>query len=536
MISLKTAAIYARRSKVVETGDSIEMQIQLCTNYLKNLGITETIIYKDEGFSGKNIDRPDFKRLIEDAKENKFNVLTCYKLDRVSRNVADFSNLIEDLNKLDIGFISVIEQFDTRTAMGKAMMSICSVFSELERNTISQRVCDNMYSLAENGYWLGGTACLGFSNERSSFIDPSGNERSFARLSPIPSELALVKLIFDKYIELGSLSQVEKYLLQNNIKTRKGKDWSKTAVKTILSNPTYVIANNAVVNYLKSCGITFYGEVDEKHGILTYKKRNGKNGKLRDSSEWIYAISSHIGIIDSEQWLKVQNMLTVNKTKAPSLGCSHNALLSGMIRCAKCGTFMRICYGVPTKCDGKRKYYYMCTLKHNSGKTRCDNRNVDGPELDGVIINRIKELSVDKSSLIKSLKNYQKSLSSSSENFVYKNLQSNITKNKEQINNLVNNISLTDDPKLVEILLDKLSLLKAEGEDLNQSLNELNENLKSQKNLISNCDDIISKLKNFSTLVDDIDIPGKRKLLSSVIDKVFVDGDTGAVKIKFKIT
>ena len=535
MISLKTAAIYARRSKSVETGDSIETQIQLCTNYLNNLGITDTILYKDEGFSGKNTDRPAFQRLMEDAKDRKFQIVTCYKLDRVSRNVGDFYNLVEDLKQDNIDFISVIEQFDTNTPMGRAMMGICSVFSELERNTISQRVCDNMYSLAENGYWLGGNSPLGFSNERSSFIDPSGKERSFALLSPLPSELALVMLIFDKYLELGSLSKVEKYLLQNNIKTRKGNDWSKLAVRTVLTNPAYVKADSSVVNYLKSCGITFYGEVDEKHGVLAYKKRKGKNGKLRDHSEWIYAVSNHIGFIDSESWLKVQHMLKANKSKAPTLGCSHNALLSGMIRCAKCGTFMRVCYGVPSKKDGKRKYYYMCTLKHNSGKTRCDNRNVDGPELDGVIINKLKELSIDKSSLIKSLKSYQKSLSTSSEKFVYTNLQYKVKKNKEQIDNLVTNISLTDNPQLVQILLDKIAILKQEGEKLKQSLDDLNEELKIQENLINNCDDIIYKLKNFSTLVDGIDISGKRKLLSSVIDKVFVDGDTGAVKIKFKI-
>lgn len=533
---MKTAAIYARRSKVVETGDSIETQIQLCTNYLKNLGIIDTITYSDEGFSGKNTERPQFIQLLKDAREKKFQVLICYKLDRLSRNMADFSSLIKDLEEYNIGFISVVEQFDTNTAMGKAMMYICSVFSELERSTISQRVCDNMYSLAENGYWLGGECPLGFSNQRNAFTDHSGKERSFSQLTPIPTELALVKLIFDKYLELGSLSQVEKYLLQNNIKTRNGKDWSKVSVRNIIANPVYVKADSSVVNYLKSCEITIYGEADEKHGVLAYKKRKGKNGKVRDPSEWIYSVSNHIGIINSETWLKVQHMLAANKSKAPSLGCSHNALLSGMIRCAKCGTFMRVSYGVPNKKTGKRKYYYMCTLKHNSGKTRCTNRNVDGPELDGVIINKLKELSVDKSYLIKSLKSYQKSLSTSSENFVYTNLQYKITKNKEQIDNLVTNISLTDNPQLVQILLDKLSSLKTESETLNKSLNELNEDLKIQEKLINNCDDIIYKLKNFSILVDNLDVPGKRKLLSSVIDKVFVDGDTGAIKVKFKIT
>ncbi len=190
--------------------------------------------------------------------------------------------------------------------MGKAMMYICSVFSQLERETISQRVCDNMYSLATNGYWLGGEFPFGFSSSRKNFTDSSGKNRSYSELIPIEKEINLVKLIFNKYIELGSLSQVEKYLLQNNIKTRRGKDWSKASIKNIISNPVYVKANDKTIEYFKSQGIKTYGEPDDIHGILIYKKRKGKSGKIRNPDEWIYAVSTHEGIIDSDSWLEVQ--------------------------------------------------------------------------------------------------------------------------------------------------------------------------------------------------------------------------------------
>ncbi|MDK0591942.1 recombinase family protein [Clostridium perfringens] len=531
---MKTAAIYARRSKVVETGDSIENQIQLCTNYLKNIGINNTLIYSDEGFSGKNTERPGFVRLMNDAKQKKFDTLVCYKVDRLSRNIGDFSNLINELEKNEISFISVIEQFDTRAAMGKAMMYICSVFSQLERETISQRVCDNMYSLATNGYWLGGEFPFGFSSSRKNFTDSSGKNRSYSELIPIEKEINLVKLIFNKYIELGSLSQVEKYLLQNNIKTRRGKDWSKASIKNIISNPVYVKANDKTIEYFKSQGIKTYGEPDDIHGILIYKKRKGKSGKIRNPDEWIYAVSTHEGIIDSDSWLEVQKIAEINKYKAPALGSSHKALLSGIIRCAQCGSSMRVSYGVPNKLTKKRKHYYMCTLKHNSGKVRCASKNVDGPEVDKLVINKLKELSLDKSYLVQRLKDYKESFATSSENILSKNIQNEISKNKEQIDNLVNNITLTEDPQLVQILLDKLTKLKSKSVELTNSLNKLNDELAKQDILINNCDNIIQKLKNLSTLIDDLDVPQKRTLLSSVIDKVFVNGDTGAVKIKFK--
>lgn len=534
MFIIKTAAIYARRSKVVETGDSIETQIQLCTNYLKNININNTIVYADEGFSGKNTDRPKFIELLNDAKNNKFQVLICYKLDRLSRNIGDFSNLINDLEKYNISFISVVEQFDTSSAMGKAMMYICSVFSQLERETISQRISDNMYSLAESGYWLGGEVPFGYSHKRNVITDSGGKNRTFAELIPVEDEIPIVKLLFNKYLELGSISKVEKYTLQNNIKTRRNKDWSKATLSYFISNPVYVKANESIVEYYKSIGITTYGNVNDSNGILIYKKRKGKTSELRNPSEWIYAVSNHQGIIEAETWLKAQKLAEINKVRAPNMGCSNIALLSGMIRCAKCGTFMRVAYGKPSKSSPKKKHYYACSMKHNSGGVRCDNKNADGPELDRLIINKLKEMSIDKSSLIKKLKEYKTSLESSSENILYTSLQKSIVQNKEQIDNIINNISLTKDNIVVKALLDKLTTLKEEEAKLNKNLANLNSEMEEQDALIANCDDIISKLKNFSKLIDSLNVEGQKKLVSSVIDKVFVNGDTGAVKIKFK--
>ncbi|OAA83275.1 hypothetical protein WY13_03603 [Clostridium ljungdahlii] len=117
------AAIYSRKSKFTAKGESIENQIEMCKEYCnKNFDEEiEFIIYEDEGFSGGNVDRPQFQQMIKDAKNEKFDALVCYRLDRVSRNVADFSSTLELLQQHDISFISIKEQFDTSTPMGKAM-------------------------------------------------------------------------------------------------------------------------------------------------------------------------------------------------------------------------------------------------------------------------------------------------------------------------------------------------------------------------------------------------------------------------------
>ena len=163
-------AIYSRKSKFTGKGDSIENQVQLCTEYAKNLGVTDILVYEDEGFSGKNINRPQFMKMMEDAKLKKFDTIICYRLDRISRNVSDFSSLIDELSSLSIGFISIKEQFDTTTPMGRAMMFISSVFAQLERETISERVRDNMRELAKDGKWLGGQLPLGYDNEEVKYI------------------------------------------------------------------------------------------------------------------------------------------------------------------------------------------------------------------------------------------------------------------------------------------------------------------------------------------------------------------------------
>ena len=118
-------AIYSRKSKFTGKGESIGNQIELCREYIRaNHGQADAdaaAVYEDEGFSGGNLERPAFKRMLRAARERKFKAVVVYRLDRISRNISDFSGLIEELSRLDIAFVSIKEQFDTGTPMGRAM-------------------------------------------------------------------------------------------------------------------------------------------------------------------------------------------------------------------------------------------------------------------------------------------------------------------------------------------------------------------------------------------------------------------------------
>ena len=146
------------------------------------------------------------------------------------------------------------------------------------------------------------------------------NERSMVKLKQVPEELKTVKLIFDKYLEFNALNKVETYLLQSNIKTKRGNNFSKNNLRIILSNTVYVKATEEVFDYLESLDITTCGEPDGIHGLLSYNKQKGvsnDNGKIarvyRDTSDWIAAVSSHKGIIEASDWLQAQQILLHNK-------------------------------------------------------------------------------------------------------------------------------------------------------------------------------------------------------------------------------
>ena len=142
-------AIYSRKSKFTGKGESIGNQIELCKDYVRNMFGERYVelceVFEDEGFSGGNLKRPAFQRMMADVRKRKFKAIVVYRLDRISRNISDFTGLIDELTKLDVSFVSIREQFDTSTPMGRAMMFIISVFSQLERETIAERIRDNMH-------------------------------------------------------------------------------------------------------------------------------------------------------------------------------------------------------------------------------------------------------------------------------------------------------------------------------------------------------------------------------------------------------
>ena len=518
-------AIYSRKSVFTGKGDSIENQIQLCNEYIKlhYPGDNSVEIYEDEGFSGGNINRPKFQELLRDAREKKFDCLICYRLDRISRNVSDFSALIEELNVLKISFVSIKEQFDTSTPMGRAMMYISSVFAQLERETIAERVRDNMIEMAKHGRWLGGTPPLGFDSEQFIYIDEEMKERKMSKLTINKEEIELVKKIYSKYLELGSIHQTVTFLQQNRLCGKRGKLFSASAVSKILSNPVYVKSNDNVLDYLKSIGIQVFGE-KEGYGILTYNKRDSNFNK-REKNEWIAAIGKHKGIITADDWLLAQRLQDKGreKTKNFRLGTSSKGLLTGLVRCSKCGAPLRVTYG------RNSKHYYTCTKKITSKGTLCDNPTANGPDFDKAILDNV--LNLDDTKFLKGLNNNTKLIEDDRERIDKINNEINIK--KKQLDKLIENIGLFDSDA-TEILTDKINTLSREIKVLQEQVNEVACTMEDANIENNNYELVINALARFKDNFENIeDIKTKKALLSMLIDEIRWNGDTSEIEIDF---
>ena len=224
-------AIYSRKSKFTGKGESTENQIEMCKRYLQtryDIDIeNEVVVYEDEGYTGANTRRPKFQEMLKDIRDKKISTVICYRLDRISRNVLDFCSLKDELSNYDVSFISIKEEFDTSTPMGNAMLMISSVFAQLERDTIAERIRDNMRELAKTGRWLGGNTPTGYKSQEVEKITVDGKKKKLFKLAPIKDEQEIVRLIFDKYLELKSQTKLETYLIQNHVKTKNGKKFER---------------------------------------------------------------------------------------------------------------------------------------------------------------------------------------------------------------------------------------------------------------------------------------------------------------------
>lgn len=532
-------ALYARKSKFTGKGESVQNQISACKRYVEEHFSEENWeinVYKDEGVSGKSLERPEMQRMLRDIEADKIDILICYRLDRVSRNVRDFSNLIEQLTEWHKEFISIKEAFDTRNPMGRAMMMISSVFSQLERETIAERIADNMYALAKTGRWLGGNPPLGFESRQVVQEDAVGKKRSHFMLVPVPEEVEMVRLIYGKYIELGSLTKLETFLMNANYHTKNGKYYGRYVLQAILVNPVYCTADKKTWDFLKEKGYGVYAEdslFDGKHGLIAYNKNNGKGKVQRHNpvEKWVIAVGEHEGIINSTLWTEVQEKMGSNGKFAYRKPQKNEALFSGILRCACCGSFMRPKSSRRAK-DGTMHYFYVCEQKEKSRGVLCQIKNISGHQLDGLVADEIfglaNEVLAAHTFLEKEINRLEKLSHLQSEEFA---LKQQMESNGRQIEALLAALGRSTNAATTDAILEKINQMK-------DAQDALKEQARQQENCKAGGRKGISGEKLAEAVItmdrelfDKLPAAKRKEILAKVVKEILWNGERAVIRL-----
>ena len=306
-----------------------------------------------------------------------------------------------------------------------------------------------------------------------------------------------------------------------NFTGKRNKEFSASSISKILRNPIYVKSDESVLNYLKNKGINMSGDPNGC-GILTYNKKS--KGVKQDKSEWIAAVCNSKGVIDGNDWLLVQQLLDKNKdnTKSLRLGTSKKGLLTGIIRCSKCGSPMRVTYG-------RNYHYYTCTKKVNSKGVACDNKNVKGPDIEKVIIESIMD--IDTNMLLSNLNDGESSTSSREKDIT--DIQSKIKSKKIQLNSLFERMVDFDD-ELSDLFKEKINELGKEIKELNKKYSDLVNEVDNNKRDFRNVELVINAVNEFKGYFDCIEDFNKKKfMLGVIVDKINWDGEKQEVDIEF---
>ena len=534
----KLIAIYTRKSKYTGIGESIDNQVEMCKKFLINKYgkqiLKQIVIFEDEGFTGTNVNRPQFQKMLEEFKSGKYKMLVVYRLDRISRNVLDFCTLKDQLSDLNIDFVSITENFDTSTPMGEAMLLITSVFAQLERNTIAERIKDNMYELAKTGRWLGGNCPFGFNSKKIENTSLNGQKKYLYQLTPNPKEIEIVKLIFNKYKAFKSLSKLETYLIKHNIKTRNEIYFSRYALSNILRNIVYCKADQDIKKFLESKKIKLFNnnkKLDGTFGLISYNKRIQKKAKkrkkiIKDMKDWIIAVGNHEGIIDGKDWIEVWNTLeerTKNK-RSVKINTKSNSYLSGILKCSNCGSWMRPKILKTYHENGKRNFVYLCELKSKSKKELCNSKNIKGIEIDKQILKFITSFETNNKEVIEIL---QKNIHYLNNDNEFKTLSNILNNNNLKIKKLITKLAFISH-ELSWIITDEIQTLKEENLKIEEKLKKLSTST-TNINLNETVNNIIN---NYHEFLEKINIDEARNYIKMLISSVYYQNNTIIINCK----
>jgi site-specific DNA recombinase len=310
--------------------------------------------YDDGGFTGGNMDRPALQRLLADIRAGKIDLIVCYKIDRLSRSLLDFAKMMETFEQHGVSFVSITQQFNSATSMGRLVLNVLLSFAQFEREIIAERTRDKMAATRRKGKWSGGTPLLGYD------LDPRGG-----RLHVNQAEAQRVRAIFALYLEHESLLPVVQELERRGWvgkswqtrkgRTRSGRPFTKTSLYRLLTNVVYA-------------------------------------GKVR------YKDETHDGeqpaLIDLDTFGRVQALLRCHGPEiGPPSTNGFSSLLKGLLRCVPCDCAMTPAHS--TRKGHQRYRYYTCVNAQKRGWQTCPSKSIPAAQIEQVVLGQIQQMGRD---------------------------------------------------------------------------------------------------------------------------------------------
>lgn len=448
--------------------------------------------YDDAGFSGGTIERPAFQRLMNDVTEKKIDCIVVYKIDRLSRSLMDFAKIMETLEANGVSVVSVTQQFNTTSSMGRLTLNILLSFAQFEREIISERTRDKIAAARRKGKWTGGPPVLGYDRIR----DPRGS-----RIEVNKDEAKRVRAIYRMYLEEGSLLPTVKSLRALGWKTKQyetakgkyrgGAEFDKSTLQKLLTNVVYL-------------------------GKLTYKDEVHEG--------------EHDAIIDEELFARVQGLLRRNRnTGGKHSRNKYGALLKGLVRCKACGCAMS--HHFATR-GSKRYRYYVCIRAQKNGWSECPAPSLPAKQLEDFVLEQIKTLGQDPGVLEEALHATQVHLQTDVDDL--KVQRAEVEKAIKDLGRQVGEVAARagfDDEATRQ-----LGQLQAEIHDHQQDAAEINAKIAHIRQRMLRPDEVAGAIEAFDPMWETLPPGQKARLVHLLIEQVEYDGENETISLTFHPT
>ncbi|MBI1853825.1 MAG: recombinase family protein [Planctomycetes bacterium] len=445
-------------------------------------------LYDDGGYTGANTDRPAFQRLMSDIEAAKIDAIAIYRLDRVSRSVADFVRLIEYLESKDVKLISVTEQFSTSTSMGKFVVHLLISIAQLERETTAQRTADKMQASRRKGMFTGGTPPLGLDIRDKKLVVNA-------------KEVEDVRTIFRTYRTLGGLVATVEALARRGIKTKSwinrngmrvpAKPFDKSTLRSFLSNPLLA-------------------------------------GLIRSNGEFVPA--QHEAIIPREEWDEVQTILHNHGKRGSRRRTSSDALLAGLTVCARCGSAMTPHYASRNQ---RRWLSYVCTRVQKEGAAACRGSRIAARELEQHVIERVAFVGHDPNVIAATIAAAKKSATTRRPQLMT-DIGTAETERKRLDAERTNYLDAIGADGSSPQLMQRLGETEAALHQVNERLGPLRAELAGLESGIIEPEDVKRALGDWDVLWSVLFPAERQRILQLLIEEIRVDRQAGDVEIRFR--